>query len=247
MTNIHPTAEPPSDPWLRRVQALLAKAESTEFPAEAETLLAKAQELMTRHAIDETMLAAAGSRRRDDVVTELITVDLPYAGAKSALLSAVASANGCRVIIQGGGGRGARRCAVVGHRSDLAKVTTLFAALSLHAARTMLQAPVPPYDTARRFRHAFLLAFAARIGERLQEAARSAQVEVERESGRSVGLVLVDRSAAVDSAVDEQFPRLRAIRSQASSHAGYLSGRSAADTTALGQRPIAETVRGALQ
>jgi len=27
-----------SDPWLRRVQALLAKAESTEYPEEAEAL-----------------------------------------------------------------------------------------------------------------------------------------------------------------------------------------------------------------
>ena len=43
MTTLHPSAQPPSDPWLRRVQALLAKAESTEFPAEAETLLAKAR------------------------------------------------------------------------------------------------------------------------------------------------------------------------------------------------------------
>lgn len=243
---VHPSVPPPTDPWLRRIQALLAKAESTEFPAEAETLLAKAQELMTRHAIDEAMLAAAGSRPRDDIVTELITVEAPYAGAKAALLGCVATANGCRAIIQTSG-RGAKRCAVVGHRSDLAKVTTLFAALSLHAARTMLRAPVPPYDTARRFRHAFLLAFAARIGERLQEAARAAQVEAERESGRCVGLALVDRSAAVDTAVDEQFPRLRATRPQASSRAGYISGRTAADAAALGLRPIHQPERGALR
>lgn len=202
---------------------------------------------MTRHAIDEAMLAAAGSRTRDDIVTELISVDAPYAGAKTALLGCVASANGCRVILQGGGRGGAKRCAIVGHRSDLAKVTTLFAALSLHAARAMLQAPVPPHDTARRFRHAFLLAFAARIGERLQEASRSAQVDAERAAGRSLGLVLVDRSAAVDAAVDEQFPRLRAIRPQASSHAGYRSGRSAANAATLGLRPIDQSARGALR
>lgn len=246
MTTTHQPPLPPTDAWPRRVQALLAKAESTEFPAEAETLLAKAQELMTRHAIDEAMLVAAGAHGRDDVVTELVTVEAPYAGARAALLSCVAGANGCRVVIQGGE-QGAKRCAVVGHRSDLAKVTTLFAALSLHATRTMLAAPVPPYDTARRFRHAFLLAFAGRIGERLQEAARVAQVDAERATGRSVGLVLVDRSAAVDVAVDEQFPRLRAIRPQASSHAGLRSGRSAADGAALGLRPIHDRVRGALR
>src|SRR6202035_1951697 len=41
------------DRILARVRSLLAKAESTEFEAEADSLTAKAQELMTRHAIDQ--------------------------------------------------------------------------------------------------------------------------------------------------------------------------------------------------
>ena len=36
---------------LERVRALLAKAESTTFPEEADALTAKAQQLMTRHAL----------------------------------------------------------------------------------------------------------------------------------------------------------------------------------------------------
>jgi hypothetical protein len=34
-----------TDAWMRRIDALLAKAASTEFPEEAEALLAKAQSL----------------------------------------------------------------------------------------------------------------------------------------------------------------------------------------------------------
>src|SRR5699024_10045059 len=37
---------------LRRVRALLAKAESTPYPAEAETFTAAAQAMMARHSID---------------------------------------------------------------------------------------------------------------------------------------------------------------------------------------------------
>lgn len=127
----------PSETWLRRVQALLAKAESTEFPAEAETLLAKAQELMARHAIDEAMLRSTGSTRRADVVSETVVVEPPYASARSALLGAVARANDCRLVMARSG-RGAQHCVLVGHRSDVDGSITLFAALSLHATRSML-------------------------------------------------------------------------------------------------------------
>jgi Protein of unknown function (DUF2786) len=43
---------------LGRVRALLAKAESTEFPEEADAFTEKAQELMTRYSIDVAMVAA---------------------------------------------------------------------------------------------------------------------------------------------------------------------------------------------
>jgi hypothetical protein len=234
------SARPTSDPWLRRVQALLAKAESTEFPAEAETLLAKAQELMARHAIDDAMLQAAAGARRDDIITTVVTVETPYDGPKSTLLGRVASANQCRMVIQGGR-RGARTCVVVGHRTDVEGTKTLYSALSLYATRAMLSATPPLGDAPRRFRHAFLLAFAWRIGERLREAARSAvhDAESERTTGPSVALVLHDRSDAVDRALAGQFPHLRTVRTSVSSVAGLASGRAAADTAALGHRPVA--------
>ena len=85
---------------------MLAKAESTDFPDEAEALLAKAQELMARHAIDDAMLARAGRRASDTVDTRTILVEAPYATAKASLLGAVAQANGCRVVM-GAAGDGA--------------------------------------------------------------------------------------------------------------------------------------------
>jgi len=237
------TSPPPSDAWLRRVQALLAKAQSTEYPAEAETLLAKAQELMSRHAIDDAMLRSAGAAASEPIDSHAVVVESPYAGPKSHLLGTVARTNRCRMVIDGTG-RGARRCVLVGHRSDIAAAKTMFTALSLHATRSMLAADVPPWDAPRRFRHAFLLAFATRIGERLRAADQAAQADAERQVGGSVSLVLVDRSRAVDRAYAQRFPHVRPVRAQASSRAGLESGRVAADRAALGQRPIGGDRRG---
>jgi hypothetical protein len=47
---------------LGRIRALLAKAEATGYPPEAEALTAKAQELMARYSIDEAVLADAMRR-----------------------------------------------------------------------------------------------------------------------------------------------------------------------------------------
>ena len=48
---------------LAKVRALLAKAESTTFEAEAEALTAKAHQLMVRHTIDEALVAGRGGWR----------------------------------------------------------------------------------------------------------------------------------------------------------------------------------------
>ena len=236
---------PASDPWLRRVHGLLAKAESTEFPDEAEALLAKAQELMARHSIDEAMLAAAGDAERDPVILEQVDVAAPYASAKANLLANIAAANGCRCVTAGRPGGGAVRCVLVGGRQDIAATSMLFAALSLHAARAMLGASVPPHDTPRRFRHSFLLAFASRIGARLDAAAAAARsgAQADASAGSSVALVLADRDEEVARTFDAAFPFIRRVTTRASSFAGAAHGRAAADRAPLGGPALADNVR----
>ena len=58
----HQAAHGARDKMMARIRALLAKAEGTEYAAEAEALTAKAQDLMTRHAIDEALLHAHDER-----------------------------------------------------------------------------------------------------------------------------------------------------------------------------------------
>lgn len=233
-----------SDTYVTRIQALLDKAESTTFPSEAEALVAKAQELMARHAIDEAMLAgAAGSR--EEVDADQIVVAPPYASAKVSLVSAAAQANRCRVVVSKGPS-GTQHCTVVGFPDDLAHVRTMFTSLSVQATRFLLHAEVPPGDAPRRFRHAFLLAFGQRVAERLKEADRQTvdQIQAERDqrgvaTGEpTVAVVLASRAKQVDEDLARRFPRLRTRAVSVSSAAGWHGGRRAADRASLGGRPL---------
>jgi hypothetical protein len=231
-----PTTPAELDGLLRRIDALLAKAGATTFPAEAEAFLGKAQELMTRHSIDESLLRGT-DRTGAEIITETVVVEPPYASARTSLLGQVARANGCRLVVSTGG-RGSQRCSLLGRQADVDGTRLLFTALSLQATRSMLATPVPDHDTARRFRHAFLLGFAHRIGERLRAAVAAAQHEAESRIGQGAGLVLVRRETEVEAALRAQFPFLTTRRATASSSAGAHHGRRAAESASLGQRGL---------
>ena len=90
-----------TDPMLVRIRALLAKAESTTFEAEAMAFTAKAQELMTRHAIDASLLQNGAGSDEQPVMVRL-PVDAPYADVKSLLLQTVAEVGRCRAVFHSG-------------------------------------------------------------------------------------------------------------------------------------------------
>src|SRR5688572_30023564 len=119
---------------LERVRALLAKAESTTFEAEADALVAKAHQLMARHAIDRAMLG-----RRDDgavVTSRQVALHDPYLRAKFLLLAEVAKASSCRALLHTGAGY----ALVFGYAADLDAVDLLYTSLLLQATAGALGA-----------------------------------------------------------------------------------------------------------
>ncbi|SNS05240.1 Protein of unknown function [Geodermatophilus saharensis] len=227
---------------LRRIRALLAKAESTEYPEEAEALTAKAQELMTRHAVD-TVLVADRPAACSDVATRRVHVDDPYVQAKVQLLGAVADANGVRLAWY----RGLGIATLVGIAADLDAVELLFTSLLLQAGQALAAAEAPAgaptaaptgrRPASRAFRRAFLLGYAGRIGERLTRARERATRAAAEERGVDLLPVLRSRQEAVDDAFTELFPRVRSSRSRSSvDGAGWWAGRSAADSADVGSR-----------
>jgi Protein of unknown function (DUF2786) len=223
------------DRALRRIRGLLAKAESTEFADEAEALTAKAQELMTRHAVDAALLEP-GRPAGGDVGTRRLHVADPYVRAKMQLLAAVAEANDVRLVWY-------QRLGIanlVGGRADLDAVELLFTSLLLQVAQALSTAERQVGrggSSSRTFRRAFLLGYAHRIGERLQSARQRATTAAASERGVDLLPVLRSRREAVESAVSELFPRVRTSRTRGSVDAGgWYAGRSAAERADVGPR-----------
>lgn len=235
---------PPEERSYERVRKLLAKAEHPSTPpAEAELLSEKAAELIARHTIDLAVLDAAGCHRGRPVLRS-VHVDPPYATAKALLLAAVAGCYRVRTALQEEPGSGGRCCTLVGFDADIAATDLLFTSLLLQSANAMLAAQPTRTRRVRAFRHAFLLGYAAAIGQRLAAAGERAAADPPT-AGHSTALVLADRQAAVDAAFAGYFPRLRRLRTTLSDSAGLAAGTAAgasADLSAadrrLGPRPV---------
>src|SRR4051794_8851345 len=228
-------AAPDDARLLRRIRGLLAKAESTEFPEEAEALTAKAQELMTRHAVDAASLGAGAESVRASVGTRRVHVDDPYVRAKMHLLGAVAEANGVRLVWYQSLGI----ANLVGVTADLDAVELLFTSLLLQVTRGLAAAErqAGRRSASRSFRRAFLLGYAHRIGERLQNARERATAEAAAERRVDLLPVLRSREAAVADAFAELFPRVRSSRSRSTIDAGgWFAGRAAAESADVGPR-----------
>src|SRR2546423_10085832 len=89
----------PDDAILAKVRKLLAKAENEACtPAEAEAFTVKAAELIAKYGIDRALLAETDPTS-DRVGDRVVVMDAPYARDKAALLSTVAYALRCQVVL----------------------------------------------------------------------------------------------------------------------------------------------------
>jgi hypothetical protein len=221
-------------PMLDRVRALLAKAESTTFPAEAEALTAKAQELIARHSIDEALLAA-GAERGDQPSGVRLGVENPYAGAKALLVQEVAAANRCEAVWSDDLGF----TTVLGWPADLVAVELLYTSLLVQATAAMLRGRAERRPGSGRrtkvWDESFLNAFALRIGERLRaatDAATEAAGQTEAGADRLLP-VLAQRGEAVRERLETLFPGVTRHRLSVRDAEGWSSGTSAADRASL--------------
>jgi len=217
---------------LSRVRALLAKAEATEFPDEAEALSAKAQALMSRYSLQEAV-ADHNRGRAPLAAARRIWIDNPYPTAKASLVQAVGQANRCRVVWADLG-----FVTVVGTETDLDLVELLTTSLLVQANRAMLQAGRHSgsggQSRTRSFRQSFLVAYAGRIGERLDNTNASVTADVQWDS--RLLPVLAANSRAADELTDRMFPSTVPQSVSVSNGAGWGAGRAAADLARLDVR-----------
>lgn len=224
----------PDDRQLARVRALLAKAESTEFEEEADALSAKAQELISRYALERLVDEAKSVSGPVPVTARRLWIDPPYVFPKGMLINAVASANRCESVVAEELGFST----VIGEWRDLDAVELLATSLLVQANIAMLRHGrlTDRGGTSRTtsFRRSFLIAYATRIGERLRTATEGAG----EQAGRAGELVpvLARRAQQVTAARDEMFPRLHQRETSISNGHGWAAGRAAADLALVDSR-----------
>ncbi|CAM5246002.1 hypothetical protein STENM36S_00488 [Streptomyces tendae] len=226
----------PESRALARIRALLAKAEATGYPEEAEALSAKAQELMARHSVDEALLAAHAPSP-DTPGARRIGVEPPYEQAKAVLLDAVAGANHCRAVWNEPFGFST----VVGFEADLEAVELLYTSLLVQAEAAMTKAEAGQRAGGRKrtktFRQSFLAAYAHRAGTRLRAAADAA---TDAAADADLLPVLASREVAVSDRTERMFPETTTTRLRgAADTAGWTEGTRAADEARVGHhRPL---------
>jgi hypothetical protein len=223
------TVPPEHAALLAKIRALLAKAESTEFPEEAEAFTLKASQLMARHRIDQAVLEVDRPRSTSrSVVARRLWLEDPYIAAKGVLLHVVSEANGCRAIRHDLG-----FATVFGLAENLDLTEILFTSLLVQATRQMALVGKIRETRSASFRRSFLLAFAQRISERLKEANKAEADTAAAEIGESFLPVLARQRDDVDDAVSRVFPKLSRTRLTAVDPAGWAAGTAAADLADL--------------
>lgn len=121
---------------LSRVQALLDKANATEFDEEREALLAKADELMIKYTIDEAMLMARTPKNeRRKPVKEYFTAadaNAPHWEKFRTVLRHIAQLHRCRVVFHHSGD-----CSLFGFHEDVEYVKMKWLNVYLHFSKTI--------------------------------------------------------------------------------------------------------------
>ncbi len=217
---------------LDRVRALLAKAESTTFDAEADALTAKAQELMTRHRIDRAAVRAH-SRQREEPIGRRLGVDDPYADAKATLLNNVAANNGAKAVWS----KHLGFSTVFGYPDELDVIEELFTSLLVQATAALRRegSKVGPTGKSRttRFRRSFLFAYAVRIDQRLRQTVDATVQEAQVETGTALVPVLAARDAAARAAAQAAFPEMTFTSPSITDREGWVAGTVFGDTADL--------------
>ncbi len=234
-----------------KITKLLRKAESTT-PEEAESLMEKAQQLMTQYAVDQAMLDALADQNREEIVEIEIAFTGTYREAHRQIAQVIARHNNCRVLVSTRDWvkPKAKVLHVIGFKSDTARVELLNTSLQIQCSGALMKwwrndRPAlysqPKIFKARR---QFIMSYAYGVDSVLDRAVKSGVEEAakehaervqesETEASESVALVLRTRKEKVDDWIDEKYGKLRSGRGRSYDHGGYAAANAG---HAAGQR-----------
>lgn len=233
--------EDKQESYADKINKLIAKAESTT-PEEAELLLAKAQELMTRYAISEALLDQVRGVESDVIESFKFQHGGYYAADRGNLTWIIAQANDCRGVYNRSGQWTTEReingktyrmwyeLTAIGFKSDLDRVQLLDTSLQLQMARALAEwwktddRSWMSKTQNVRARQSFMDGFSGGVSQKLREATRAGREAAEKDEAararvsedkakESVALVLRSRKDRVDDWMDQKYGKLRSGRS----------------------------------
>lgn len=202
-----------------KVRALFAKAESTDYEPEADALNAKAQELITRYALDAAALLQDSDSGPAEVVVRTVTVPGPYQRARTTLLGNVGKANCCYVAWT----PRVKNATIAGTEANITVALALWQSLMTQGDRMLLQQT--PVGNTRSYRASWWYSYASRVGARLHRT--------QREVAGDLLPVLVSERDRAEALIREQFSMRASSTSIRNAH-GWSAGRSAADRADVG-------------
>lgn len=227
-----------NDPQIRRISALLKKAESLvrmgdeNSQREADACNEMAAKLISKHNIDQAMLAAKGEIE-DAIISKYIRMSDGYTIDKKVLLNSIIKALKAQVVFiktrRPGTEQSYKYVAhVFAYERDLERIEFLFEMLQPQMLLGAAAAQAPYWENKRSFRKSWMLGFSAAIKERLQRT----QTEATAEAGAGTDLVLFDRSQAVKQSFDIAHPPKGISRTPRSLQGsglsqGYVAGQKA--------------------
>lgn len=226
-----------------RINALLAKAESTHSPEEAEALSAKAEELMIKWGIEEAHLLEAAAKKGerktgDQIVSLIMDVTGDYHQAWETLARYVMTGLSTSIKpIYTGKDRNYTQITFVGFAGDLSRGQSLFDSLRIQAEdaykvwwKAERKRMNDSYTGMERFKikRQFFISFSTAVYNRL--VARRA-AEVKKAAGTD--LVLRNQDQAVTQEFQRMFPRVHKMPNRGlvgnarAREAGHTAGRHA--------------------
>jgi hypothetical protein len=236
-----------------RIAALLRKAESTTNPHEAEAFSAKAEELMLKHAIEESMLPTDG-KPAEAVVSKTVVFTGGYHADELLMAWQVVRALSLtgykghvgKYMNADGKMRNGQPLYVIGHESDAASARVLIASLLLqcHSAR---RAWWKDFDGKQLMtaaerevaNRAFIRSFGEGAAVRIKVAKKTAETEYESTHGEGCLVVVKDRKQReIDEFFAQQGTRKTNARGRASNAAGRSAGRDAGSRADTGSTRI---------
>jgi Protein of unknown function (DUF2786) len=236
------------DKILERVRALLAKAERTEFEAEADAYREKAFELVAKYEIDEAALNVNSATGPRPIVVVRRYTEEPYGSLKLILWDQIGRTFGIRSVFHGAGygKRGYESATCFGTQAAHDMTEFIVTSLLIQAATLLpnVKASVGPKEryygepSTRALRIGWLTGFFERCAARVREAHRQASASAEA-TENGAALILVSDAKRAAEAIAERYPKLGTSRARDSgAREGRAAGRQAGDYANVGTTRI---------